>query len=371
MTLSEALALSCDYYSPTFATDPILYRLGHKDTGNSIRPRLDRGNLVLNDFAPYLDFNGNGTFEPDMDTRLGRGVPLAYNIVDMVNTADRLTTGPTASPVARRIARGSRTTAISGLININTAPIWVLRMIPMFAPASDPDPENWLVGTSGTPVYAPGTDAFDIASSLVGYRDKRPINTRPRTAAGNFDQLDFRDTDPPGSLGNPADGRFKSTGIAAISENPGFQSISEILALRLQDPNNPGVRFYENSIDRFANDLTGSATRQLKTSLESTLIPPDTALGQTGWQVDEMVNDFDEQLTIANAAFNSISVRSDVFCVWFLVHGYLPSDVENLAPLDPMIPSFARRFVMVVDRSNVVALGQKPKILLFQEVPIR
>jgi hypothetical protein len=34
-----------------------------------------------------------------------------------------------------------------------------------------------------------------------------------------------------------------------------------------------------------------------------------------------------------------------------------------------MIPSVARRFLMVIDRSQVTQLGQKPKVLLMQEVP--
>lgn len=366
MTLSEALALACDYYSPTFAADPVLYRLGRRDDNAGIRPRLDRGNLVINDFAPYRDNNDNGAFEPDTDDRLGRGVPLALNIVDMVNTADRLTAGP-SGPVSRRIARGGPRNAISGLININTAPVSVLRMVPMFAPGPDPDPENWLIGTAGTPVYSPGADQFDIASALVGYRDKSIVNPRPRTAGTTAaaDQMDFRDTDPPGSGGNPPDGRFKATRVAAINEDPGFKSIGEILAVRYHDPNaGTPTRLYENSIDRFANPASNT---QDKRALESTLWKNDTGI----YEADAMANEYDEQLAIANAAFNSISVRSDVFCVWFLIHGYLPSDVENLGPADPMIPSIARRYVMVVDRSNVVALGQKPKILLFQEVPIR
>jgi len=91
---------------------------------------------------------------------------------------------------------------------------------------------------------------------------------------------------------------------------------------------------------------------------------------QSPREPDEIINDYDEQLTIANAVMNMIDTRSDVFCVWFVVHGYLPTDVEGLADDEPMVPSIARRYIMIVDRSNVVRLGEKPKILLFQEVPL-
>ncbi|MGD9688554.1 MAG: hypothetical protein AB7K52_03675 [Phycisphaerales bacterium] len=79
----------------------------------------------------------------------------------------------------------------------------------------------------------------------------------------------------------------------------------------------------------------------------------------------------DEKYVVANAALGSVSVRSDVFCVWFVVKGFAPSDVQGLAPEDPMIPSVERRYVMVVDRSNVTKLDDQPRILFVQEVPIR
>lgn len=85
---------------------------------------------------------------------------------------------------------------------------------------------------------------------------------------------------------------------------------------------------------------------------------------------DRISDDFDERLHIAGAALNSISVRSDLYAVWFLLRGYTPDDVNGLQPDEPLIPSIERRFVMVVDRSNVVVRGDKPRILLFREVPL-
>ncbi len=371
MTLSEALALASDYYSPppinpsTSRLDP-LYRLGHTDPAGTTRPRLDRGNLVLDNFTPYIDLNTNGTFEPDVDEPLGRGVPLAYNIVDIFNTTDRWKQNSAGNLVPRTQANGGPRTRIPGLININTAPASVLRMIPLFAP--DTDPDSW-TRTGAMPqdiIYDPATTTMDIASTVVAYRDKTALATRPTSTPGTRRILNFRDDND--NDASSYDGRFKATRIAAIREQPGFKSAAEILALRNHDPANATpTRLYENSIDRFA-DPSGTPVPQPRTSLESTLWK-DPSSG--AYEADKLVNDYDEQLAIANAALNCITVRSDVFCVWFLIHGYLPSDVENLAPADPMIPSIARRYVMVVDRSNVVSVGQKPRILLFQEVPAR
>ncbi|MCX5688666.1 MAG: hypothetical protein NTV94_02540, partial [Planctomycetota bacterium] len=82
-------------------------------------------------------------------------------------------------------------------------------------------------------------------------------------------------------------------------------------------------------------------------------------------------DEFKEQLTIANAVVNTTSTRSDYYIAWFVVHGYQQSDVESLAAGDVLTPSIARRFMMVVDRSNVVKSGDKPNVLLFKEVPYK
>ncbi len=85
---------------------------------------------------------------------------------------------------------------------------------------------------------------------------------------------------------------------------------------------------------------------------------------------DRIDDEFDERLAIINSVINTASVRSDLYAVWFLLHGYQESDVRGLAADDPMLPTIQRRFVMVVDRSNVKAKGDKPEILLFKEVPL-
>jgi hypothetical protein len=67
---------------------------------------------------------------------------------------------------------------------------------------------------------------------------------------------------------------------------------------------------------------------------------------------------------------NVVDVRSDIYAVWFVVHGYQRADVEGLRPEEPMVPSVARRYLMIVDRSNVTKLGDKPKILAIKQLPL-
>jgi hypothetical protein len=100
--------------------------------------------------------------------------------------------------------------------------------------------------------------------------------------------------------------------------------------------------------------------RRLGAELESTL---------RGSVPDDAANEFDERLAIANSVFNLASVSSDFYAVWFVVHGYRREDVEGLSETEPMTPSLARRYVMVVDRSNVTRENERPRILLFRELP--
>jgi hypothetical protein len=77
---------------------------------------------------------------------------------------------------------------------------------------------------------------------------------------------------------------------------------------------------------------------------------------------------YDHKLAILNATTNTTSVRSDVFTVWYLVHGYSEEDVKVQAG-EVMEPSVKKRFVMTVDRSNVQKAGDKPRVLMLKELP--
>lgn len=85
---------------------------------------------------------------------------------------------------------------------------------------------------------------------------------------------------------------------------------------------------------------------------------------------DELADDILEELAIFNGAANTIDTRSDFFAAWFIVRGYRESDVEGLDDAEPMTPSYQKRFMMVIDRSNVTDAGQMPRILLLREVPL-
>jgi hypothetical protein len=407
-TLSEALALGMHYDWPGansrdyFVNPP--YPSSRPDPRQFLyeqfgRRVADRGHLRLDDFVPF--FNGDGAlaagwpeYNPspagagnpaDRDHAVFPRIPMALAVLDQFNALER----------------GSATVRINGTNNLNTEPLEVTRTHPLLSPDKT---ASWIGKAMGAYRSAGGTvtnvnlfnlsssspDTFDVAATLHAYRERDLFQTRPAGSAlngtGPVVDLDFRDSAPALLL---PDGRFRQTGISGLREQPGFRSLGEVLCARL---NNPAMiasdrARADNSIDRFARLEAGPSGekmffRQRAAGDNTPLNGIDTSAyrvpggAATQVQPDEIPGDYDKQLTIANAVLNTVGVRSDVFICWFVIQGYLPSDVEGFSadPNDPrarepMVPSINRRFVMVLDRSNVVREGDKPKVLLLKEVP--
>ncbi|MCW5775282.1 MAG: hypothetical protein KIS87_02400 [Phycisphaeraceae bacterium] len=338
-TLSEALAIALYFENPPSGLYQNAFTM---DVGAPRGSALEAGQLVLDDFVPFTNADNSGIFNPQTDVRWGLGVPLALTVLDAFTTMPR--------------EFGSTNVGTFGVINVNTAPLEVLRAVPGFSPmAPPPSGTSWWSGTGHD-------ETSDIASTVYAYRDRLAVF--PRDFYGvPTNLLNFRDGSggpPPGSPPgyDPADdGRTFATGIPAIREMPGLLTPGELLAVR--DTEYPDTAF-PHDIDRLG--FNGQSVSH--PGLES------VRYGTGGTETDDFADDWAERLVIANAAMSSVSVRSDVFAVWFVLHGYQESDVKGLANDQPMTPSIARRFLMVVDRSNVVRPGDKPRILLFKEVPL-
>lgn len=418
-TLGEALALAGDYYSPQVVTDHPFYHFG-RDTRGLVAPgapaevaKTDRGCLMLDSWAPYLERGGAAAwYDPGIDEPLGNGIPLALNILDqfsvsgMVGWTGVTVTGAsnaaTLAEIINGLPSGSATRAMNGLININTAPLAVLRALPLLSP----DPNGWLNTFDATPsgderlwlagAIDPATGMptqsklwdptaalahSDIAASLVAYRDKISLLTR-RFLSGQSNlgvEVNFREDRQgtrrvaPGTS-RPVSGREDATGIDRLRTGRGFKSVGEVMAVQIAKSTDPRVQAatsglpspvdVDNSITRYG--LDGKATFSPALDPAVTLDPSNS----TQFGPDYIADDYGEKLTVASAILNSITVRSDVFCVWFVIHGYTPEDVA-VEDGFPMVPSIARRYVMVVDRSNVTEPGMRPRILMLKEVPLR
>jgi hypothetical protein len=367
LTLSEAMAVSLGYASPptTGAASarwrPLSGLAGvERSAGGSSsqvgRPRVDRGNLVLDDFVPFEnnDADAGAVFNPATDRRRTPGVPLALSVLDHFRTME-----PQFGSIAH---------ATPGLVNLNTAPLAVLTTLPLLSPAWAADgTSNWWGSPLNPTTGMNALNTSDAAAGLIAYRDKVPMTDR-RAAPVRFD--DSGSADPEDAF--TWDGRNTTSTISAIREAPGLTSLGE--AACVIDPNATGAatdRVPPRDQTTFlGDDHTGTATKNGGAGVSSILYR-EAPLSSTSalTKPNEIADDFGEKVALLGGLGNTASVRSDAFAVWFIVNGYQRSDTENLGAGDPLWPTISRRYVMVVDRSTVTRLGDKPRILLCTEVP--
>jgi hypothetical protein len=278
---------------------------------------------------------------------------------------------------------------------------------------------------------APFTPQVDIASTMFAYREKGLVQLRqpsfasirrqdernPGDAPVIVNAVDFTELPAaPEDLLNLASwsARSRVCGIPAITEAPGFRTLSELIGVRARIftpnwtqlsirwaslwtisgaeellPRTYGARC---NIDFLGHDLAGGpdapldlGNPRLRRPAESSTLgvtstyyqarrthPTDSpARTQVLHATNAVPNSYDEQLAVINGLSDTITNRSDVFIAWFVVHGYSEQDCQMTAnnPNVPLVPSIARRFLMVVDRSKVTQRGQKAQVLLFKEVP--
>jgi len=407
-TLAEAATLAADYDSlaniPADNNFPVEYRLGAERRTSVGVARVDgalvHGRLIPDQGVPFIDLDSNGIFESSQagsDIRRGNGTTFAMDLVNRIRT----------SPA------GSRTSMVTGRININTAPLAVLRSLPMLSP----DSTGFMDRTVNGGPFNFGTDTWDIAATLAAYRDKAVVPTRYTVGIPAVLRLpNFRDDNsfdatvttafnaggvpfPALLLQSAILGREYATGISGIREEAGFSSPGEILGIKTLPGN---YRFNGGTITLTTTDAAQNSIDRLggvnEGPFSDTADPKAISLGWSGGRrIFGIANDYVHNPNysapvqgqqplpfvagtlpgqaplrdaLANAVLNSITVRSDVFCVWFVVQGYQASDVEGLGPDDPMVPTVRRRYVMVVDRSSVATRGEKPRILMLEEVPM-
>ncbi len=371
---------------------------------------LDNGHLAIDNYVSYVntDLNIPPTFDPVVDIPRGTGVPMALGVIDHARAIAPIPqVSDPSSPTPDQILRMALGRATFGTVNINTAPIEVLRLLPGLTPSraqyisGGMATNAWwgkdFAGTKLPPLTNPplgsGTlddlaDNPDVAAAIIAYRDRTygipNTAARPEPYGLNFYDnapMNLGPTDPqlfannmrgeyptilplPVNSNAPVD-RSAMTGIDGIRSTPGFGSLGELLAVRID----PALEVTDPT--RW-NILKHLSIQQYGFDEEASGIESDvTIMSQlfNGTSTGTTKDDYAEKISMANSVLNTISVRSDYFAVWFVVHGYQESDVKNLRPEDPLVPSIKKRFLMVVDRTNVIEPGDKPNILVFKELP--
>ncbi|MCA9275304.1 MAG: hypothetical protein KDA29_04705 [Phycisphaerales bacterium] len=434
ITFPEALAIALGYEDPspnpgTLAADSIWADTWRPSTEEDQR-LFDAGRLAIDRFVPFVNSDPGedpNEFDPGSDVLRGAGVPLAAGVVDRARAISAISRVTDPSGSSADTPEYLLTHATFGTININTAPLEVLRLLPGLTPS-----RGQYVNTAGTTtttdewwgkLYSSGSNDLtananlpnldtigdstnlnieenpDVAAAIVAYRDRTyaipntAARPEPVTNGGFFYSiapmfLSAESSNLPTIAQNmigevppmmdPIGGNFSMdretfTGIDGLRTTPGFGSLGELLAVRLDPEFNGGGNNADRwrllrhlSIDQLGYDERAQGVAPNANGDPVTMLPELFGNSIPGNTVD----DYAEKLAIANGVLNLISVRSDYYAVWFVVQGYRESDVANLRPEDPLIPSLQKRYIMVVDRSNVVEAGDKPQIVLLKEVPL-
>ncbi|UYV14071.1 MAG: hypothetical protein NCW75_07210 [Phycisphaera sp.] len=344
-TTGELLTLALGYDLAPPSNSPDAYPSLPENTFDL----LDRGHLSLDLPAPYVDRDTTGDFTTG-DERRGLGVPHAMAVMSSITTID--------APVNTR-------TPIAGLVNLNTATEATTSVLPGLTPTyeSTIDPALSWINDDPNVLH---DHRSDVAAGIRAYRDKSGALTRDGTSVDFLDPGAWGDMDPQDLFG-----RQTITGLDGIREHSGLLSVGEMLAADTLPTGGPvlGPSTYArpHMIRRLGQDGESLAVDGVDAVRYSASGLVDQAAGTRD---DGIADDYDEQLALFNGVANTVTVRSDVYAIWFVMHGYAPEDVEGLRPEDPMVPSIARRYLIVVDRSNVRRAGDKPRVLLFDELPL-
>lgn len=365
------------------------------------RPLFDGGFLKLDDFVPVRTDSSGKIYTA------GVGAPIAGNILSAFRVhPDSFASLQIATP---------------GLVNINTAPQAVLRVLPMLFPSTNPfatdkdktsgrlPASTFWIGNDETE-RAQEAPKTDIAAMIESYRDKIAVELRPKARnivagsgaptwfAGFFDRAKAPLASTVADLKGPNDptigdypvaittgmtfsgGRYWSSGIRGIREGSGIQSLGELLAVRHVefDPATTVVSTAKTDLEKRSSNIDFIGYRANPSNMlgidnivEREMDISDPANPKTiTIKPLQFGGTYQDKLKILSGLLGSVSVRSDMYAVWFVARGYQRSDVEGLPAAQPMVPSVERRFLMIIDRSNVTKIGQKPRVLAFVELPL-
>lgn len=409
-TTAEALAIAMgyadrtkyDYQGGQTAYGPLDYfYFDQVSPSAEERPLFDGGFLKLDDFVPVRTDSSGKIFTA------GVGAPIAGNILCAFRVhPDSFASLQIATP---------------GLVNINTAPQAVLRVLPMVFPSTNPfvSDKDKASGRAAASTFWFGNDESeraqeapktDIAAMIESYRDKIAVELRPMARnisagagaptwfAGFFDRAKQPLASTVGDLTPPNDpaigdypltfstgmtfsgGRYWSSGIRGIREGSGLQSLGELLAVRHVefDPATTVVQTAKTDLEKRSSNIDFIGYRASPSNMlgidnmvEREIDAADPANPTTtNIKPLQFGGTYQDRLKVLSGLLGSVSVRSDMYAVWFVARGYQRSDVEGLPAAQPMVPSVERRFLMIIDRSNVTKVGQKPRVLAFVELPL-
>ncbi len=341
---------------------------------------------------PYL-----GTLDPSRYTlnRLGNSPSTGMGAVR--NLPDAL-----AVPLAIRVFDAFEALDLpgdlaQGRMNINTAPVKALRMLPFVSPWRDISVSTTYGNEKLVDAAAGGATSLiarnlDRAALMIDYRDAgvefgelsgavarsqklfypglRTVGEPPVVGSAGPVSLGFHHVGELALLAEWHNGAFSQPlagTMRTFSIGLPYASFAELADASAPMPENaglsttgasPGVRSVDSLLDVRPNGEGGATTR-----------------------IYDPIDDAEERLAVFRAVSNIVSARSDVYTAWFVIRAYDPrrieaievpvaaSNAERAALLNQLEPTHESRWLAVFDRSNVRTPTDRPKVLLFTRLP--
>jgi hypothetical protein len=322
----------------------------------------------------------------------------------------------TAEQRRLRLAGGFSGAATQGLININTAPIEVMRALPNMQQLSYNS--DLFVTTAVQNPPTPAIKRVLLPETIVNYRDRLPAVTGfpdgPKyddrgfvPAAGTTDFFPFH----PGMRGERG---FVSVGELALLDRE-YRPSNIVTTPPQVDPEagvlpdwskNKSWSINFAGRDPYRSSEDPPLTTPVTTGHAPTPVTPPPSDGGNGWrqgvlggayasqlsterlaqnvvqydnvntpafdpilQLAPIAGDQVERNTLLKGIANMVTTRSDVFTVYLKIRSVAQNPVTGgWDATNPETLIDESRYIMVIDRSNVERPGQEPKILMFEKI---
>ena len=407
-------ASTSSHSSSQSATDPGFPTFGVDDSDkrDSMRFQFNRGRVSVATVVGFVPPLPGGATILDGFTLDDAGLAkVDTNDDSTLSTSELLT----AEQRRLRLARGYSGASTPGLININTAPIEVMRALPNMQQLSY---DSAAAGLDTGPPFYPATKRVQIPESIVNYRDRIPallgFPDGPKyddrgfiPATGTTELFPFH----PGmrgergivSVGELAliDREYRPSAVGIPTEPDPEAGIgidwatnkSWSIAYAGRDPYRSGEDPPVTTPSTQAGHATagiasppsdiGSGWHAASTVAAYSAQLPTERLSQTILQFDEVgtpafdpvfttgkvAGDQVERNTLLKGIANLVTTRSDVFTVYLRVRAVAQDQASGKwdgTKAETLIDE--SRYILVVDRSGVDRPGEEPKILMFEKI---
>ncbi len=364
-------------------------------TYDTLAPVLTTG-MNASNANPYLGVLDPTRFVPGGDLQAPVSLPDALAVPLATRIYDCFRAVGAASP---------RESLVQGVVNVNTAPIRNLRMLPFMSPEEDIAwPSTFGSYTIDGSLDVPNMPEADRAALVEAYRSVSRFTSNLTQRAADLNITGLRDF---GYAGVPTNGFVNIGELSILSDwDDSVSSPSP------EPPSFVGTTYGHfgelgQRLDPMTNDRFNTGVSELPPVVATVVggTPPAHIVAGAGI-VDgvldrypnaimatpdgpvnlDPIDDAEERAAVFRAMANSVSTRSDVYTAWFIVRGYNPSHISAIRfppdastlddeviafMLNQLKPAHESRWLAVFDRSNVRLPTDRPKVLLLAPLPTR